>query len=126
MQVLLEATTPLLHLLGCLKTLGHDKHPLFVACALLFIAQFLVCRVVLGNLVLLWMVSAVAQSAPTQVQSPDHIVQTRGSREQDFDNERSSIQGKVFCSDISPIMLLMGAEGGGVPEADSGTSRKGG
>ena len=58
-----------MHLLGCLKALGCDRHPLFVASALLFIAQFFICRVVLGNLVLLWMTSAVAQTAPDQVPS---------------------------------------------------------
>lgn len=31
-QVYFESTTPLLHLMGCLKTLGRGKGPFYLAC----------------------------------------------------------------------------------------------
>lgn len=58
-QVFFESTTPLLHLLGCLKIAGRTRSPAFLAAGLALIAQFAVCRVAIGSYYWVLLIAAV-------------------------------------------------------------------
>ncbi|DBA69432.1 TPA: hypothetical protein ACH3X2_012842 [Trebouxia sp. C0005] len=59
-QVFFESTTPLLHLMGCLKLMGRQGTSSYTATGMAFVAQFFVCRVVVANYYWSLMISAVA------------------------------------------------------------------
>ncbi|DBA95090.1 TPA: hypothetical protein ACH3X1_002603 [Trebouxia sp. C0004] len=59
-QVFFEGTTPLLHLMGCLKLMGREGTPSYTATGMAFVAQFFVCRVLVANYYWSRMISAVA------------------------------------------------------------------
>lgn len=60
--VLLESTTPLLHVLGCMKLAGRTGERLYRRLGLLFIAQYFILRVLAANWYLAQLAHAVLRS----------------------------------------------------------------